>query len=86
MSGFQVNDARDAITREVGDVAALSSHVMRERETVTDLVTEVNMMVTKAVRLVWSVAVITVSSSELTIMKKMTAVRSRLIHHNIQTH
>ena len=47
---FQVRGALAEIILEAGDVVLLSSPVGRERETVTDLVMEVNTMGTLAVR------------------------------------
>ena len=58
-----------------GDAAPRSSPVTRERETVTDLVMEVNMMDTLAVKETWFVEVTTVSSLENITILKMTAVR-----------
>ena len=58
-----------------GDAALQSSRVTRERETVTDLVMEVNMMAMLAVKETWCVEVTTVSSLENIIILKMTAVR-----------
>ena len=60
-----------------GDVALQRSPVVKERETVTDLRTEVNMMAIEAVRETYSAAVTTVSSSENITILKMTAVRSQ---------
>ena len=50
ISMFQARGALAEIILEVGDVVLLSSPVGRERETVTDLVMEVNTMGTLAVR------------------------------------
>ena len=50
ISMFQVRGALAEIILEAGDVVLLSSPVGRERETVTDLVMEVNTMGTLAVR------------------------------------
>ena len=61
----------------VGGAVLQSSLVTRERETVTDLQTEVNMTDMLAVRETSCVGVTTVSSSESTIIRKMTAVRDR---------
>ena len=58
-----------------GDAVLQSSPVTRERETVTDLVMEVNMMVMLAVKEILSAEVTTVSSLENIIILKMTAVR-----------
>ena len=58
-----------------GDVVLQSSRVTRERETVTDLVTEDNMTAMLAVKETWCVEVTTVSSLENIIILKMTAVR-----------
>ena len=57
-----------------GDVVLQSSPVGRERETVTDLVMEVNMMATLAARETWCVGVIIANSSATTITRKMTVV------------
>ena len=59
-----------------GDVALQSSPVRRERETVTDLETEVNMTATRVVKEILSVEVIIVNSLAIIITRKMTAVRS----------
>jgi len=61
----------------VGGAVLQSSLVVRERETVTDLQTEVNMTAMPAVRETWSVAVTIVSSSGFTIIPKTIAVRGR---------
>jgi len=60
-----------------GDVVLLSSPVGRERGTVTDLVMEVNMMATLAVRETSCVAATTAGSSADITTRRMTAVRSR---------
>jgi len=52
--------------------------VTRERETVTDQATGVNMTAMPAVRETWSVALTTAESSGLIFMRKMTAVRKDL--------
>ena len=57
-----------------GDVVLQSSPVGRERETVTDLVMEVNMMATLAARAILSVEVIIANSSATITTRKMTAV------------
>ena len=57
------------------DVVLQSNHVGRERETVTDLVMEVNMMAMLAVKEILSAEVTTVSSLENITILKMTAVR-----------
>ena len=57
-----------------GDVVLQSSPVERERETVTDLVMEVNMMATLAARAILSVEVIIANSSATITTRKMTAV------------
>ena len=62
-----------------GDAAPRSSPVTRERETVTDLVMEVNMMAMLAVKEILSVEAITVSSLVSIITRKMTAVRNQLM-------
>ena len=59
----------------VGGAVLQSSLVVRERETVTDLQTEVNMTVTLAVRETSCVGVTTVSSLVSTIIPKTIAVR-----------
>ena len=59
----------------VGGAVLQSSLVTRERETVTDLMMEVNMTGMLAVKETWSVGVTTVSSLENIIILKMTAVR-----------
>ena len=61
-----------------GDVVLQSSPVERERETVTDLVMEVNMMATLAARETWCAGVTTANSLEDIITREMTAVRSQL--------
>ena len=61
----------------VGGAVLLTSLVVRERETVTDLQTEVNMTDMLAVRETSCVAVTIVSSLVSTIIRKMTAVRDR---------
>ena len=60
-----------------GDAALQSSLVTRERETVTDLMMEVNMTAMLAVKETWSVGVTIVSSSGFTIIPKTIAVRGR---------
>ena len=60
------------------DVVLQSSPVGRERETVTDLGTEVNMIATLAAREIWCAAVTTANSLEGITTRKMTAVRSPL--------
>ena len=50
----------------------------REKETVTDLVMEVNMTAMLVVREILSAEAIIVKSSEDIIMRRMTAVRSRV--------
>ena len=62
------------IILEAGDVVLLSSPVGRERETVTDLVMEVNMTATLAAREILSVEVIIANSSVFITTRKMTAV------------
>jgi len=56
------------------DVVRQSSPVVWERGTVMDLETVVSMMETEAVRVTSSVAVTTVRSSELTTIRRTTAV------------
>ena len=58
------------------DVVLQSNHVGRERETVTDLVMEVNMTAMLAVLEIWCAAVTTADSLGDIITRKMTAVRS----------
>ena len=60
-----------------GGAVLQSSLVVRERETVTDQETGVNMTAMLAVRETWSVAVTIVSSSGFTIIPKTIAVRGR---------
>ena len=57
-----------------GDVVLQSNPVERERETVTDLVMEVNMMATLAARAILSVGVIIANSSATITTRKMTVV------------
>ena len=61
-----------------GDVVLQSSPVGRERETVMDLVMEVNMTATLAARETWCAGVTTANSLEDIITREMTAVRSQL--------
>jgi len=62
-----------------GDGAALRRiPVVRARGTVTDLGTGASMTVTRAARLDWCAGVTTVRSSELTTMRRTTAVRDQL--------
>merc|ERR1712241_540549 len=62
-----------------GDGAALRRiPVVRARVTVTDLVTGASMTVTGAARLDWCAGVTTARSSELTTMRRTTAVRDQL--------
>ena len=63
---------------EVRGVVLQSSHAGRERETVTDPGTEVNMTATLAARETWCAAVTTANSLEDIITREMTAVRSPL--------
>ena len=74
-SRLQARSAVGGITR-AGDAARQRVPVMLARETVTDLLTAELTMATEAVELAWSVAAITVESSELTSMRKTTAVNS----------
>jgi len=61
-----------------GDGAALQRiPVVRARVTVTELVTGASMTVTGAARLDWCAAVTTANSSELTTMRRTTAVRDQ---------
>ena len=62
-----------------GDVVPQSSRVMKERETVTDLETEVNMTAILGVKEIFSVEVTIVNSLVITITRKMTAVRDQQI-------
>ena len=73
---LQVRDAVDVTSRE-GDVVLQRTLVMRERETVTALLTEDNMMDMQGVRETWSVVVTTARSSDITTTRRMTAVRGR---------
>ena len=61
---------------EVRGVVLQSSHAGRERETVTDPGTEVNMTATLAARETWCAAVTTAGSLEDFTTREMTAVRS----------
>ena len=65
------------VTSRAGDVVLQRTLVMRERETVMDLVTEDNMMDMQGVRETWSVVVTTARSSDITTTRRMTAVRGR---------
>jgi len=67
----------EEITREEG-VAPQRIHVMKEKETVMDLVMEVNMMDTEDVSQDWFVEPIIAESLVSTFMRRMIAVRS---HH-----
>ena len=69
---------RGETIQEARDVVLQSSPVGRERETVTDLVMEVNMTATLAVLEIWCAAVTTADSLEDIITREMTAVRSQL--------
>ena len=69
---------RGGTFREARDVVLQSSPVGRERETVTDLGTEVNMTAMLAVLETWCAAVTTANSLEGITTRKMTAVRSPL--------
>ena len=60
------------------DAAHLRIPVMRERETVMDLVMEVNMMVMKDVKEILCVAATIVYSSDHIIILKMTVVRDQV--------
>ena len=70
MQGETIQEARDVVPQ--------SSPVGRERETVTDLVMEVNMTATLAARETWCAGVTTANSLEDIITREMTAVRSPL--------
>ena len=59
------------------DVVHLRIHVMKERETVMDLMMEVNMMVMKDVKVILCVAATIVRSLVITTMRKMTVVRNQ---------
>ena len=61
-----------------GDVVLQSSPVGRERETVMDLVMEVNMTATLVVKEILCAAATTAESLEDIITREMTAVRSQL--------
>ena len=63
-------------TTVAGDVVLQTSPVVKERETVMGLVTEVNMTDMLAVLEISSVEVIIVNSLAIIITRKMTAVRS----------
>ena len=62
------------------DVVLQRSPVRKERETVMDLLTVVNMTAMQGVREILSVEVIIVNSLAITITRKMTAVRSLDFH------
>ena len=70
---------RGETIQEARDVVLQSSPVGRERETVMDLVMEVNMMATLAARETWCAGVTTANSSVFIITRKMTAVRDQPI-------
>ena len=70
---------RGETIQEARDVVLQSSPVGRERETVMDLVMEVNMTATLAARETWCAAVTTANSSVFIITRKMTAVRDQPI-------
>jgi len=68
-----------------GDGAALQRiPVVRARVTVTELVTGASMTVTGAARLDWCAAVTTANSSELTTMRRTTAVRDQLLEDLVE--
>ena len=73
---LQVRDAVDETSR-AGDVVLQRTLVMKERETVTDLVTEDSTMDMLGVRESCSVGVTTARSLGITITRRMTAVRGR---------
>ena len=60
---------------ETEDVVHHRTPVMKEKETVMDLVTEVNMMVMLAAREILCVAVTTVRSLDTITMRRMIAVK-----------
>ena len=70
-----VRDVQEGTTTG-GDVVLPSSPVMKERETVTGLVMEVNMTGIVDVKEIWCAGATTVGSSDCIIMRRMTAVRS----------
>jgi len=72
----------EEITREEG-VARQRIHVMKEKETVMDLVMEVNMMDTEDVSQDWFVEPIIAESLVSTFMRRTIAVRSRHPHQHI---
>ena len=73
----QVRDV-EVVTMTVRDVAPRKIPARKARVTVTDLGTEVSMMVMPAARVIWYAGVTTVSSSGPTSTRRTTAVRS---HH-----
>ena len=72
----QVRDV-EVVTMTVRDVAPRKIPARRARVTVTDLGTEVSMMVMPAARVIWCVGVTTVSSLGPTSTRRTTAVRSQ---------
>ena len=74
---LQVRDVLGGTT-VAGDVVLQTSPVVKERETVMVLVTEVNMTDMLAVLEISSVEVIIVNSLAIIITRKMTAVRDQL--------
>ena len=75
-SPWSLQQTRDVVagTLTDGDVAHQRPRVVKARVTVMDLWTAASMMVTLGVLETWCVAVTTVSSSELTITRRTTAV------------
>ena len=59
------------------DVAHHGTHVMKVRETVTDLMMAVNMMETEDAREILCAEVIIAENLDFTIMKKMIAVKNQ---------
>ena len=76
---FNPETIRDVLgeTFKEDDVVLQRIHVMKERETVMDLVMEVNMMVMKDAREILCVAATTVRSLVITITRRMIAVRNQ---------
>ena len=69
-----------------GDVVLQRSPVTKERETVMDLLTVVNMTAMLDVKEIYSVEVIIVCSLAITITRKMTAVRSPDLMISLSSH
>ena len=70
-------------TTMVRDVVLQRIHVMKERETVMDLVMVVSMMVMLGAGEILCVAATTVSSLELTTTPRMTAVRDLMVRSHL---